>query len=1213
MARDPALACGARYRYRFHDGDGLAAEMRNGNGPVAAPRVLITSSAAKKLRFSPVNNDVWNAMDSRHASFDEFPCLTSFAGGHEMAALIGNTDWSGTPLGAVRNWPQSLHAAVGICVNACFPMVIWWGPEHVMLYNDAYRCILGARHPDALGRSGAECWPEDWGILGPTLDSVLNSGNATWSDDHPLLLERDGRLEERYFTLTYAPIRDDSGGTGGVFTTLQETTRRVLGTRWHATLRALEVRSDTLADALKAVTVALEADLMDIPLARIYLAAGSGNRTTLVAAIGRQRAAAEENEWPVQQVLEQGRSQLVGEGCVPAQRGGPYLIWPPPPEGALVAPLLCAGGHRALGVVVFGLSSRRALDAEYRGFLDQVVACIAAALHHAWVQEEELNRAWALSELERVKAAIEGSPTTEFRASLTLLLASVATLLNSPSASRAADAPLKAASLLRGQWEYIRAVLDSVLAKVTDAVLVLTHDGCLRYANDQAVQYLGSPTDAFAERSLWDHAGLLAANLRRFCHQALAQGQVVSGDCRGPDDRWCEVRVYPGSDGFTVLLVDITDRKRVERALSEAAARERAHAAELDALMEAVPTIVWVSHDPECRRISGNAAGCALLRMPRSANLSMTAPKGERPTHFRVRQHGRELPGNELPLQRATRGEVIRDHEEEVVFEDGSSRRLLGNAVPLRDAGGNVRGAVAAFVDVTEQMRIQEALRESEQRYRCLVELSPDALFVYMQRRILYANRKCQYIFGVEDMQQLLGRDPLDWLPAESSAAVAERLVEVEQGANIAHLLGHSWTRCDGSTLEVDLSAAPVPWEQGRAVQVLVRDTTERAALEDRLRRQAQQLAEADRRKNEFLATLAHELRNPLAPIRNVAELLKRRGLQLDPALQGGAEVVGRQVDQLVRLVDDLLDLARIASGRIELRLRPVSIEEVLTRALDTVTPSLDPRNHELTVRHWPTPVQVMADPNRLAQVFSNLLDNAIKYTEEGGSIWLDVRCDADLVVITVRDDGIGIAPDVLPRVFDAFLRGDTGLEHSRGGLGLGLALARSLVLLHGGSIGAFSAGVGLGAEFVVHLPLAAGETLPESRPAGSHATARRQWRVLVVDDNHDVAESFAQLLIALGHDVRAAYDGPNALAMAEEFAPQCVFLDIGMPKMDGYEVARRLREQTGDRPMMLVALTGYGSVEGRARDALFDRYLLKPVDIATVEEVLDAAPGQKD
>ncbi len=371
----------------------------------------------------------------------------------------------------------------------------------------------------------------------------------------------------------------------------------------------------------------------------------------------------------------------------------------------------------------------------------------------------------------------------------------------------------------------------------------------------------------------------------------------------------------------------------------------------------------------------------------------------------------------------------------------------------------------------------------------------------------------------------------------------------------------------------------------------------------------------ANRKKDEFLATLAHELRNPLAPIRNAIYVLQKTNGD-DPAAQEQARplliMMQRQVEHLVRLIDDLLEVSRITSGKIELKKERCDLAAVLRHAIDTSLPLIKAAGQCLTVEKLPSPVMVEADPVRLAQVLTNLLNNAAKYTDGVGHIWVKAERVGDEAVIRVRDDGMGISPELLPHVFDLFTQSKRTLGRRQGGIGVGLYLSWNLVHLHGGQIEAHSDGPDRGSEFIVRLPAAETSPASGSDERGQAEGSSRPHRVLVVDDDQDVADSLVTLLVCLGADVCVAYGGESAVALISEFRPRLAFVDIGMPRMDGYETARRIRKLPEGRDLLLVALSGWGRDEDRQRaiDAGFDRHFVKPIEIEALQKLLADEPA---
>jgi signal transduction histidine kinase len=378
--------------------------------------------------------------------------------------------------------------------------------------------------------------------------------------------------------------------------------------------------------------------------------------------------------------------------------------------------------------------------------------------------------------------------------------------------------------------------------------------------------------------------------------------------------------------------------------------------------------------------------------------------------------------------------------------------------------------------------------------------------------------------------------------------------------------------------------------------------------LEQRVAERTETLREMDHRKDEFLATLAHELRNPLAPVRNAVQVLHMKG-PATPELQWAREVIDRQIQQMTRLIDDLMDVSRIRQGKTKLRREHIELAKVVLGAVETSRPHIDEHGHELTLTMPPDAVIVDADQVRLTQVFMNLLTNAAKYSEKGSHIELDVERQGSDVVVTVKDAGIGIPATKLQTIFEMFSQVEGALSRSQGGLGIGLCLVKQLVELHGGRIEAKSEGLGKGSQFVVRLPIVVERTSRKTSDDDGNAKPTSDLRILVVDDNRDIASSLAILLKMMGNNVRTAHDGEEAVRAAGEFDPHVVLLDIGLPKMNGYEAARIIREEPWGKNMILIAVTGWGQDEDKRKseEAGFDRHMVKPVDPQALMKLLAA------
>ncbi|MEA2563887.1 MAG: hypothetical protein QOH06_5391 [Acidobacteriota bacterium] len=555
-------------------------------------------------------------------------------------------------------------------------------------------------------------------------------------------------------------------------------------------------------------------------------------------------------------------------------------------------------------------------------------------------------------------------------------------------------------------------------------------------------------------------------------------------------------------------------------------------------------------------------------------------------------------------LSRLTRGERIEHFETLRMAKDGRLLDISLTVSPVRDGEGRVIGASKVARDVTERRRAEEALQASELRFRTLTAHAPVGIFL--------ADREGNCLFVNERWCRMAGLTP-----------------EEARGQGWAHAIHpddrdrvfHEWSaatqagRAFTSEYRFRTPQGRVTWLHGNAVGLrgeagqvseyigTLTDITEQKEAVEALR-------DADRRKDEFLALLAHELRNPLAPLRN--------GLQVMRLAPGDAKAVARlrdmmdrQLSHMVRLIDDLLDVSRFSRNKMELRRSRVLLADVVSSAVETARPAIEAAGHELTVSLPPEPVHLDADLTRLAQVFGNLLNNSAKYTQRGGRIQLTATREGGEVQVAVRDTGIGIPASALPTIFDMFSQVDRSIERTTGGLGIGLALVKGLVEIHGGRVEAASPGEGKGSTFTVRLPVL--EERAESAPGlavevevepGLTGSKRR---VLVVDDHRDSAASMALMLQMIGNEVHTAHDGVEALQSAERFRPQVVLMDIGMPRLNGYETTRRIREQPWGRDMIVIALTGWGQDVDRAKskEAGCDGHLVKPVSLPDLEKLL--------
>jgi signal transduction histidine kinase len=495
--------------------------------------------------------------------------------------------------------------------------------------------------------------------------------------------------------------------------------------------------------------------------------------------------------------------------------------------------------------------------------------------------------------------------------------------------------------------------------------------------------------------------------------------------------------------------------------------------------------------------------------------------------------------------------------------------------------------------------RAAEALRLSEERFRTALKTAPIAVF---NQDLALATT------WIYDPSSIWPGDAAEAASSDAALlrALKRQVIDTGSGARQEVRL-----RNGDTDSFYDVTIEPLRDATGAIAGITCAavDITRHHLLEEKLRTQTRELAEADRRKDEFLAMLGHELRNPLAPIANGLHVLKLTDLA--PAAHARTlSLMQRQVNHMVRLLDDLLDVSRITRGKIQLRQEPLELADVLSGAVEASTPLIEQRRHRLELHLPSESLRVFADPDRLTQVFANLLHNAAKYTDDGGRITVTATRRGREVIVEVRDTGIGIPTDLMPGIFDVFRQGDTSLDRARGGLGLGLTVVRRLVEMHGGGVSAFSAGPGKGSELVVRLPLLPSDLVLTAPLRTVTPALAGGHRILVVDDNVDAARSLGMALTALGHEVHCVHSGQRALEVVASFHPEVVLLDIGLPGMDGYETARRLRAEPASEQLLLVAVTGYrGAKEGpEARGAGFDHHLLKPVDVERLQSLFAAA-----
>ena len=737
--------------------------------------------------------------------------------------------------------------------------------------------------------------------------------------------------------------------------------------------------------------------------------------------------------------------------------------------------------------------------------------------------------------------------------------------------------------------------IATTLESITDGFMRFDRDWRMVYVNAEAERMVRLAREEMIGRSFWElFPATVGTKIESEYKRAVAQQAAIELEhYYGPLGGWYSIRGYPTPDGgLTIYFQDITVRKEGEAELRKSEARFRVG-------IDAVSDIVWTN----------DAKGMMASEQVAWGNFTGQDRESYQGYGWSNAIHPDDAQPTIDAWNEAVAGKKNFAFEHRVRRHDGQWRLCTIRAVPVLDELGDISEWVGVHTDITDRVEAENALRMSEARLSGILRRSPAGIVQTDAAgcMTLVNPRWCE-MFGHSEAE-LLGRTILEITHPSSVAPTAAAFGRLAAGGPDFQI-EKAYCRKDGSVLRAQSNVAAIRSPAGEFLGLIavVLDISERLRSEEELRRLAAELSEADRRKDVFLATLAHELRNPLAPIRNGLQVMKL-SRNNGEALEKVRAMMDRQVSQLVRLVDDLLDVSRIAQEKVELRKERVELRAVIDAAVETSRPAIEQAGHELAVVVPNEPIFVDGDPTRLAQVVSNLLNNSAKYTHRGGRILLTAGREDGTAVVSVKDDGIGIPPAMLDKVFVMFTQVDRTLEKTTGGLGIGLSLVKGLLEMHGGTIVAKSDGEGMGSEFVVRLPVVMSDVAGPDRPnkQTSEVLLSTLRRILVVDDNVDAAETLGQVLEMLGNEVRTANDGEAGVEVAAQFRPDVVLMDIGMPKLNGYEAARRIRQHSWSRGMVLVALTGWGQDDDRKKsaDAGFDHHLVKPVKMDALTKLL--------
>lgn len=1267
-----------------------------------------------------------------------------FAHGGEMGELMRTLDWSATPVGAVDEWPQSLKTAVSICLSSLYPIEIWWGEQYVRFYNDAYRPILGTtKHPQFLGRPGKECWGEIWDVIGPMLDSVRETGKATWSEDFPLFMTRNGYVEETYVTFSYAPLRDETGAVGGIFCACNETTERVLSERRLKTLRDLGARANetqTVAEACQTAVQILNSNPYDVPFALLYLLDGNDandeKRARLAARTGLpldpvicpqsiDLHPSADSPWRLAEVFSTGEAkQIVNlESQFGRILAGP---WSEPLQSALVLPISQSGQEQPIGCLVTGVSSRRALDDTYRGFFDLVVGQVATTIANARTLEQERERAAALAELDRAKTIFFSNISHEFRTPLTLMLSPLEEILANPGGPLPADRQqletvhrnssrlLRLVNMLldfsRIEAGRVQATYEPTdLAMLTADLVAMFRSAIDRAGLQLRVECPPLPEPVYVDREMWEKivlnllsnafkftfAGEIAVSLRwlgasvelKVCDTGIG---IPEAEIPRLFERFHRVqgargRTYEGSGIGLSLVQELVKLHggaiQVSSQVNQGSCftvtipagfahlpQERIHASRtlestaIGAVTYVEEALRWLPNPENAEAKTETREMLAVSPEPYSyppwnpsAHILLADDNSDMRDYVK-----RLLVSQGYEVETATDGSAalakVSQQIPDLILTDVMMPELdgLGLLRALRsdpvtrgipvillsarageesriqglDAGADdylikpfsARELLARVEATLKMAQLRQALAQREQELRVEAEVARDRVHRILESitdAFVAFDRNWRYTYVNQAAARLLQRTPDDLLGQHVWEEVFPDLVGGiayrELHRAIVEQVPVAWEEF-GEPLQRWIEVKAYPSQDGISVyfqdiSARKRAEQEREQLLQREREARENAEAANRIKDEFLAVLSHELRSPLNPILGWSRLLKSRNLDEARTAQA-LETIERNAKLQAELITDLLDVSRILQGKLSLNVCSVDLVSTIRSAMDTVQLAAESKSIQLRAMLNPNMGRVAGDANRLQQVVWNLLTNAVKFTPSGGrvDIWLErIGTQAQ---ITVRDTGRAISADFLPYVFDYFRQADGSTTRNFGGLGLGLAIVRHLVELHGGTVEAASAGEGQGATFTVRLPfmLASLEKSLEDGKAESSCDLSGV-KLLVVDDDDDAREFATFLLEQYGAIVRSVCSAGEALTTLPQFQPDILLSDIGMPDMDGYMLMQQVRnlpaEQGGQIPA--IALTAYAGELNyqQAIAAGFQIHVSKPVEPTELANVI--------
>ena len=1128
----------------------------------------------------------------------------TFPGNTEMALRMREFDWSTTPLGPVEQWPQALRTAVSISLSCAFPIVLWWGPDLTLLYNDEYSAILGPKHPSALGEPGQTVWGEIWDIVGPMLGQVMTRGEPTRSRDLKLQINR-GYSEETYFSFSYSPIFDDEGHVGGVFCPVLETTGQVIGERRLRTLRDLAATcrgADNEEAVYQAVTQVLAANPSDVPFALIYRVEDDTSVARLRATAGIQPGLISSPEIVA---FDQDNPAWSLKAAFPA-------------SSIMVLPVLPPGRERPRAILVAAVSPMRALDDDYRTFFELIATQVASGLADAQAREEEHRRVEALAAIDRAKTIFFSNVSHEFRTPLTLMLGPLEDALADP-ALRAIDRRrldvahrngmrlLKLVNTLldfsRIQAGRVEAVYEPTdIAAITAELSSNFRSACERGGIGLVIDCRPAPEPIYVDRDMWEK---IVLNLLSNAFKHTLEGEIAVAIEWTPAAAQLIVR-----DTGTGIPADELPHI-FERFYRVKSSRSRTH--EGTGIGLALVQELVALHGGSIRVESVDGKG---------STFTVSIPRGKH--HLPAEKLGGS---RTLTTTRLGADPYIEEALRWLPDAPAVASAGLANGNPPGEKSNEKRRRIVWADDNADMREYVGRLLAAEYDVEAVAD-GEAALAAIKARRpdLVLSDVMMPNLDGFGLLRNLRDDPDTTTLPVillSARAGEESRIEGLEKGAD-DYLVKPFSARELLARVAARLKAGRLQGQSARERQELADAAADPESLLARERTARLKADAASRLKDEFLAVLSHELRTPLNSILLWASEVRRDPNASSQRIDHALDVIERNARVQARLTEDLLDLSTIISGKLRLNARDTNLSQVVSAAVDAVRP--DARARELGLRlQLPRHLTARVDAGRVQQVVSNLVSNAVKFTPPGGgSITVQLQQIGSNAEITVTDPGQGISADFLPHVFERFRQADNTTARKYSGLGLGLALVREIVEAHGGSVHVQSAGADQGATFTIRVPIL--EASAEKTPPGPAAQPARlgagadhplsNVTVLVVDDDDDTRELLAMTLTRYGANVTTVESAGKALAAVRRKHPQVLVADIGLPGVDGYALLRRLRTQSDKgRPRIpVIALTAYASAldRERAMTAGFDRHLTKPIDPDALVQSIVKVLGEK-